>query len=68
MRDGVYGIGFYVPCMGRRGRLCSSRGGWGGGSVLWQTIQSVRDGVGQIDTRWLLDNITRQVGDYNFKN
>jgi hypothetical protein len=31
--------------------------------VWWRMIQSVRDGVGQVDLGWLLDNITRQVGD-----
>lgn len=31
--------------------------------MWWQTIKSVRDGVGQVDSGWLLDNITRQMGD-----
>jgi hypothetical protein len=31
--------------------------------VWWQTILKVRDGVGQVDTGWMLDNITRHVGD-----
>jgi len=31
--------------------------------VWWQTILNVRDDVGQADTRWMLDNITHQVGD-----
>jgi len=47
--------------MGRRGRLCCAGGR--DGSVWRLTILSVREGVGQVDTGWLLDNITRQVGD-----
>jgi hypothetical protein len=43
------------------GRLCCSRRS--GGSVWWQTILDVRDGVGRIDSGWMLDNITRRVGD-----
>ena len=31
--------------------------------MWWQTILDVRDGVGQIDSGWMLDNITRRVGD-----
>jgi hypothetical protein len=55
------GIGFFVPGTKRSGRLCcSSRVG---GSVWWQIVLDVRDGVGQVDSRWMLDNINRQVGD-----
>jgi len=31
--------------------------------MWWQTILDVRDGAGQVDTGWMIDNITRQVGD-----
>jgi len=31
--------------------------------VWWQTILDVRDGVSQVDTGWMSDNINRQVGD-----
>ena len=61
-RSGVTsGIGFFVPGTERRGRLCcSSRVG---GLVWWQTILDVKDGVGQVDSGWMLDNINCQVGD-----
>lgn len=35
----------------------------GEGSVWWQTINNVKDGVGQVDPGWLLDNISRHVMD-----
>jgi len=44
-----------------RGRLCCSCR-WGG-SVWWQTILDVRDGVGQVDPGWMSDSIIRQAGD-----
>jgi hypothetical protein len=53
--------GVMCPVWGGRGRLCCSGGEEG--SVWWRMIQSVRDGVGQVDSGWLLDNITSQVGD-----
>ena len=31
--------------------------------MWWQTIKNFRDGVGQVDEGWMLDNINRQVGD-----
>jgi hypothetical protein len=31
--------------------------------VWWRTILNVRDGVGQAETGWMIDNINRQVGD-----
>jgi len=31
--------------------------------VWLQNILNIRDGVGEVDTGWLTDNITRQVGD-----
>jgi len=40
-------IGFFMPRMERRGRLCSSSRV--GGSVWFKTILDVRDGVGQVD-------------------
>lgn len=35
----------------------------GEGSVWWTPIQSVRDGVGRVDSRWLRDDTTLQMGD-----
>ncbi|GAU25950.1 hypothetical protein TSUD_16880 [Trifolium subterraneum] len=35
----------------------------GVGSSWWQALNSVRMGAGLVDTRWLLDNIRRKVGD-----
>lgn len=29
--------------------------------MWWQAIKYVREGVGHVDSRWLLDNITREV-------
>ena len=41
--------------------LCCS---WrGGGSVWWQNILNIMDGVGEVDTGWLTDNIMCLVGD-----
>jgi len=43
------------------GQLCSLGGEEG--LVWWRSILSVREGVGQVDSGWLLDNITGQVED-----
>jgi hypothetical protein len=54
-----------VPCAryGQEGeRLCVDRDG---GSVWWQTMKNIREGVGQVDVVWLRDNISRKVGDGN---
>jgi len=38
-----------------RGCLCVERGD---GSVWWETMRSIREGVGQVDGGWLRDNIS----------
>jgi len=43
----------------RRGRLCVCGGG---GYVWWQNL-NIRMVSGLLDDRWLVDNISRQVGD-----
>jgi len=42
------------------GRVCFCEGV---GSIWWRHINQIRSGVGMLDTRWLLDNIVRKVGD-----
>lgn len=37
--------------------------GGGGGSVWWQTINNVRDDVGQVEEGWLINDTSREVGD-----
>lgn len=57
----VYGIRCYVSVTCRKwGKLCVGRGG---GSVRWQTVNNIREGVGLVDWGRLLDNICRKVGD-----
>ncbi|AES71448.1 hypothetical protein MTR_3g077090 [Medicago truncatula] len=46
--------------MMRRGQLCY---GGGGGCVWWQTINNVRDDVGQVEEGWLINDTSREVGD-----